>query len=72
MRENSIVNAPCLQVNPYFVLKIRRSHLVEDTLMKVLAAPPGDYRKQLKIVFAGEPGMDEGDQLRPCNCVVMA
>ena len=47
-------------VNPYLVLKIRRASIMEDTLQKLASVPPSGYRKALKIVFDGEPGVDEG------------
>ena len=33
---------------------------MEDTLQKLASVPPSGYRKQLKIQFEGEPGVDEG------------
>ncbi|CAD7927436.1 unnamed protein product [Amoebophrya sp. A120] len=48
------------RVNPYFTLKVRRDNLIQDTLMKLGAATPSSFRKQLKVVFEGEQGVDEG------------
>eukprot|EP00944_MAST-04C_sp_MAST-4C-sp1_P002784 g2784.t1 len=44
----------------YLVLKVRRDHIVEDTLTKVDAKPNSDLKKPLKIIFDGEEGVDEG------------
>lgn len=46
--------------DPYFVLAIDRKYLLQQTLQKVEAAAPGDLRKQLKIIFKGEDGVDAG------------
>jgi len=48
------------RVNPYLMLKINRDNIVQDTLQKVTSLPPAEYRKKLRIVFEGEPGIDEG------------
>eukprot|EP00928_Gymnodinium_smaydae_P011294 TRINITY_DN14186_c0_g2_i1.p1 TRINITY_DN14186_c0_g2~~TRINITY_DN14186_c0_g2_i1.p1 ORF type:complete len:916 (+),score=214.72 TRINITY_DN14186_c0_g2_i1:75-2822(+) len=48
------------RVNPYLVLKVRRDNLVQDTLQTLSSLPPAEYRKKLKVVFEGEPGVDEG------------
>lgn len=45
--------------NPYCVLKVRRSHLVSDTLVQ-LSRSVGSLKKPLKIVFEGEEGLDQG------------
>lgn len=45
---------------PYFVLRIRRDHLLHDTLVQISSASPQDVQKPLKIVFAGEEGVDAG------------
>jgi hypothetical protein len=44
----------------YLVLKVRRDHIVEDTLTKVDSKPNEDLKKPLKIIFEGEEGVDEG------------
>ena len=44
----------------YLVLKVRRDHIVEDTLTKVDSKPNSDLKKPLKIIFEGEEGVDEG------------
>mmetsp|Transcript_26126 Transcript_26126/g.46463 ORF Transcript_26126/g.46463 Transcript_26126/m.46463 type:complete len:678 (-) Transcript_26126:5686-7719(-) len=44
---------------PYFVLQVRRDNLLEDTLNQ-LASGSGNYKKQLKVRFVGEDGVDAG------------
>ncbi|KAJ3231579.1 hypothetical protein HDU78_007622 [Chytriomyces hyalinus] len=48
--------------NPYFVLEIRRAHLVKDVLDQIHACPASDLKKPLKVKFVGggEEGMDQG------------
>lgn len=48
------------RVNPYLVLRVRRDELIPDTLQRLASVPPDGFRKQLKIVFEGEQGQDEG------------
>ncbi|CAK0906982.1 unnamed protein product, partial [Prorocentrum cordatum] len=48
----------------FFILKVRREHLLEDTAERLQAANPDDLRRQLKIVFEGEQGVDEGGLAR--------
>ncbi|XP_071946832.1 probable E3 ubiquitin-protein ligase HECTD2 [Antedon mediterranea] len=40
-------------------LKVRRSHLVSDSLHEI-AAKKQDLKKKLRVIFAGEPGLDLG------------
>ena len=44
---------------PYLILKVRREHLIQDTLMEIQRHPE-DLRKPLKVQFVGEEGVDEG------------
>jgi len=48
------------RLNPYLVLRIRRSNIVQDTLQQLVHCPEGDLKKPLKVVFEGEDGIDEG------------
>merc|ERR1719473_1731620 len=48
------------EVNPYLVLKIRRSNVVEDTLRQLVACSSSQFKKPLKIIFDQEEGVDEG------------
>ena len=43
-------------------LKIRRSHLLEDSLNNLVinVASEEMIRKPLRVIFEGEPGIDEG------------
>ena len=49
-------------VIPYLVIRIRRSHIVEDAINQFAAQDDGSYdlKKPLKVVFDGEDGIDEG------------
>lgn len=49
-------------VLPYLVIRIRRSHMVEDAINQFAAQDDGawDLKKPLKVVFDGEEGVDEG------------
>lgn len=44
---------------PYFILQIRREHLLEDALSQ-LGNGSVNFRKQLKVRFVGEEGVDAG------------
>ncbi|OMJ20124.1 Ubiquitin-protein ligase E3A [Smittium culicis] len=45
---------------PYLVLEVRRDWLVRDTICQLQLKSPADLRKQLKVRFVGEDGIDEG------------
>ena len=47
---------------PYLVMRIRRSHIMEDTLNHFVANTytDTDFKKPLKVVFDDEEGIDEG------------
>ncbi len=58
---NSILNRKA--VSQYFVLKVRRDCLVEDSLQRVgevLGSTPEEMKKGLRIGFIGEEGVDAG------------
>lgn len=46
--------------DPYLVLKVRREFIYEDTLEFLSKAENCDFRKQLKISFLEEEGVDSG------------
>lgn len=47
--------------SPYLVLEVRRSHIVEDTLQRVVNThPKWQLKKPLRVKFVGEAGVDEG------------
>jgi len=45
--------------SPYLVVKVRRSHLISDTLLQ-MSLRKEDLKKPLKVQFSGEDGIDEG------------
>lgn len=45
---------------PFLIIRIRRDHLVEDTMMQLASIPKSDLRKPLKVQFVGEEGVDAG------------
>jgi len=56
-----------LNIDPqllFFILKIRRDYILEDTIETLQHATPEDLRRQLKVVFEGEQGVDEGGLAR--------
>lgn len=46
--------------NPYLQIEVRRSHVVRDALFQLQGKSNSDLKKQLRITFAGEEGIDEG------------
>ncbi|KAG8230516.1 hypothetical protein J437_LFUL010036 [Ladona fulva] len=48
--------------NPYLRLKVKRDHIIDDTLVELEMAMenPNDLKKQLVVEFEGEQGIDEG------------
>jgi len=48
------------RVNPYLVIKVKREDIVQDTLDSIARLKPSEFRKKLKVQFAGEDGVDEG------------
>ena len=47
-------------MSPYLVLRVRRSHIVADTVNHFVAISENDYKKPLKVVFDSEEGVDAG------------
>ncbi|ETO17922.1 hypothetical protein RFI_19384, partial [Reticulomyxa filosa] len=48
---------------PYFVMRVRRQYLLQDTMAiitNVATDKPNEFFKELKIVFNGEEGVDQG------------
>ena len=51
---------------PFLYLRVRRTHLVEDTLQQIASSSNSssstrtDLRKALKVKFIGEEGIDQG------------
>lgn len=48
----------------FFILKVHRDRILEDTTAALQKATPEDLRRQLKVVFEGEQGVDEGGLAR--------
>jgi hypothetical protein len=48
-----------IDMSPYLILRVRRSNIVEDTL-KYINNSNLNLKKPLKVMFEGEPGIDEG------------
>ncbi|KAI8896363.1 hypothetical protein BC833DRAFT_597780 [Globomyces pollinis-pini] len=46
--------------NPYLELDIRRNHVIRDTLCQLEGKSVHDLKKQLRVSFVGEDGIDEG------------
>ncbi|KAF1804299.1 hypothetical protein V8B55DRAFT_1512912 [Mucor lusitanicus] len=46
--------------SPYLVLEIRRDHIISDTLLQLEEKSIHDLKKQLRVQFLGEEGVDEG------------
>ena len=53
-------STPQYRLDPSFPLKIKREHLVKQTLEIIKKANPKDIRKRLRVSFKGEPGLDAG------------
>jgi len=47
-------------MNPFLVLKVRRSAVIEDALQQLAVYGSQQYKKPLKVVFDGEEAVDEG------------
>lgn len=45
---------------PYLVFRVRRDYLIRDTITQIALHPPEDLRKELKVQFVGEEGIDQG------------
>lgn len=45
---------------PYMILRVPRSHLLQAALNMLQAMPDSEFSKELKVVFEGEEGVDEG------------
>lgn len=52
--------APLQQPQPYLILRVRRDHLVSDSLERLQLYSSDDFKKPLKVQFEGEEGIDEG------------
>mmetsp|Transcript_8087 Transcript_8087/g.11776 ORF Transcript_8087/g.11776 Transcript_8087/m.11776 type:complete len:1158 (-) Transcript_8087:98-3571(-) len=48
------------EIDPYFILEIERDDLLDQALEKVKHTDSSQLRKELKVVFKGEQGIDAG------------
>lgn len=46
--------------SPYLQLEVRREHAIRDTLIQLDNKNTHELRKQLRVTFVGEEGIDEG------------
>lgn len=46
--------------SPYLILEIRRDNIIGDALDQLESKTTQDLRKQLRVQFVGEEGVDEG------------
>jgi len=58
--ENNLTRS--IQINPFFIVQVRRDHLIQDSLDQIqLALRNGvDMKRQLKVKFFEEAGVDAG------------
>lgn len=57
--------------SPYLVLKVRRAHLIQDTMLRV-SQQHQDLKKPLKVQFVAEEGIDEGGVQKEFFQLIMA
>ena len=43
----------------HLMFEVRRDHILDDAL-RVISKPNQNFKKPLRVMFAGEPGIDEG------------
>ncbi|KAJ3388042.1 putative E3 ubiquitin-protein ligase HTD2 [Lobulomyces angularis] len=59
--QDSFFRALFIGVNsPYLQIEVRRTQVVRDTLFQLVGKSTHDLRKQLRVSFVGEEGIDEG------------
>lgn len=46
--------------SPYLIMEIRRAYLIRDAMFQLASKSSLDLKKQLRISFVGEDGVDEG------------
>jgi hypothetical protein len=57
---NAMMGNGMVGFNPFLVFGVRRDHLIQDTLENIVRHEPEDLKKELKIKFANEDGVDAG------------
>ena len=70
-RHISPISPSYLATSPYLILKVRRSHLIQDTLLRV-SQHKRELKKPLKVQFLGEDGIDEGGVQKEFFQLIMA
>lgn len=55
----NMLNFNANSLNPYLIMQIKRNNMIEDSL-NLLVNPQINFKKQLKVKFIGEQGIDEG------------
>ncbi|KAI9359325.1 hypothetical protein DFJ73DRAFT_817872 [Zopfochytrium polystomum] len=59
--QDSFFRALFIGVNsPYLHLEVRREAVVRDAISQLASRSPNDLKKQLRVTFVGEEGIDEG------------
>lgn len=49
-----------VMTSPFLELRVRREHLIEDSLSQLSTADRTELVKEMKVQFVGEEGIDEG------------
>ncbi|KAJ3123578.1 putative E3 ubiquitin-protein ligase HTD2 [Physocladia obscura] len=59
--QDSFFRAMFIGVNsPYLHLEVRRDHVVRDSIAQLATKTTHDLKKQLRVTFVGEEGIDDG------------
>ncbi|RKO93937.1 hypothetical protein BDK51DRAFT_21920 [Blyttiomyces helicus] len=59
--QDAFFRAMFIGVNsPYLLLEVRRDHVIRDALYQLQGKKSHDLKKQLRVTFVGEEGIDEG------------
>jgi ubiquitin-protein ligase E3 A len=58
--------------SPYLVLEVRRDRILSDTLTRLSSEHPQSLKRPLKVVFAGEEGVDAGGVTREFFALAIA
>jgi alpha-tubulin suppressor-like RCC1 family protein len=69
---NAMARSFFSQESPYLVLEVRRSRAVQDALNQLSRLHPSSLRKQLKVIFRGEEGLDAGGVTKDFFQLVMS
>ncbi|KAI8928073.1 hypothetical protein BC831DRAFT_397940 [Entophlyctis helioformis] len=65
--QDAFFRAMFIGVNsPYLQLEVRRDHVIRDALFQLEGKNTHDLKKQLRITFVGEEGIDEGGMCVLC------